>query len=56
LVMRPVMAGENLESRFVKWREDSTLISGSAARALIQRQFIALTRAISNKGSCSLRR
>lgn len=41
LVMRPVMAGENLESRFVKWREDSTLISGSAARALIQRQFIA---------------
>jgi hypothetical protein len=41
LAVRPVMAGDSLESRLVQWRKDSTLLSGSAARALIQRQFIA---------------
>jgi hypothetical protein len=41
LMMRPVMAWESVESRLGQWREGSTLLSGGAARALIQRQFIA---------------
>src|SRR5262245_44823237 len=40
-VSQSEVAGESLQSRLGRWRDHSTAISGSEARVLIERQFVA---------------